>query len=676
MSCFNWLLYLASALAVIQNGLLVDSASDKKHRNGPVVNVTKHLIFPDFNLSYNPRMLNDVKLLGSAKLASKTSAIQIPDESHVTDLRHQAGRAIYSSSIRLLDPHTETPASFETTFSFQFHNASSPSAERIQTTQGGGYGNGGSGLAFVIVPDEFTVGRPGAWLAMLNDACEDDYKAIAIEFDTRLNPEFGDPNDNHVGINLGTIISTETINASDVGVFLNDGSVHRAWISYNGSRRWMDIRLGSDDGSYPSKPVFSGSLDLSPYLNEYMFVGFSASTGNHTQIHSVLSWNFTSVSQAFLRVPSMETCESKIVVTETPRAEPPGTFLIFIAVLALAIAVMLSLYYNSKRRNANSDSASIVLPEKKQRPRPPNKPRSFTISEISLATRSFGELEILGGGSKGVCYRGKLSNGCQVAVKRFSPQFLNSQGLDRRRLMKEIKGISRVRHPNLVSIRGWCQDKKETMVVYEFFSNGSLDKWLFGVGVLPWTRRFKVVRDVAEALSYLHSNQLAHKNLKTTNVFLDVSFRAVLGDFGFVLCGAESRKFESTVSQSTDVFEFGLFVLEVVGGRKRLEAELGELEERDLLDFTWRMHEIGEMRRVVDKRMGAVINLDQAIRVLEIGLLCTLNASKGRPSMEQVVEFLCMERPIPELPQTRPAALFPYNSTNALCTGYSCAPFK
>ncbi|KAL6184686.1 hypothetical protein ACLB2K_046086 [Fragaria x ananassa] len=193
MSCFNysfiWLLFLSSAL--------VASASDKKHHKGPVVTVTKQLTFPDFNLSYNPRILNDVKLLGSAKLASNTTAIQIPDESHVDDLRHQAGRAIYSSSIRLLDPHTETPASFETTFSFQFHNASSSSAERIEMTQSGGYGVGGSGLTFVIVPDEFTVGRPGAWLAMLNDACEDDYKVIAIEFDTRLNPEFGDPNDNH-----------------------------------------------------------------------------------------------------------------------------------------------------------------------------------------------------------------------------------------------------------------------------------------------------------------------------------------------------------------------------------------------------------------------------------------------------------------------------------------------
>ncbi|BFG23629.1 hypothetical protein CerSpe_099030 [Prunus speciosa] len=676
-------------LVFMEHTVLVHSGSDNKHRiHGPLVNVTKHLSFPDFSFSKNPRVLEDVKLLGSAKF-SASSAIQIPDDhdhdpphrngNHIDHLRHQAGRALYSSPIRLLDPHTQSPASFQTTFSFQFHNASSSSSSNFSANSSD---HGGSGLTFIIVPDEFTIGRPGPWLGMLNDACQDDYKAIAVEFDTRLNPEFGDPNDNHVGINLGTIVSTKTINASDVGVFLNDGSVHRAWIGYDGSRRWMEIHLGSDGGSNDSpalKPIFSGPLDLSPFLNEYMFVGFSASTGNHTQIHSVLSWNFSSTSQAFLWTPSVETCESNIIVhgrAGTTSAEPPGTFLIFVAVLVLVLAVVLSLYYNSRRKSTEISDTSIVLPEKKQRPRPPNKPRCFTISELSLATQSFSEYEFLGSGSRGVYYRGKLLNGCQVAVKRFSSQFLHSQGFDRRRLLKEIKGISQVRHPNLVPIRGWCQDQKETMVVYEFFPNGSLDKWLFGVGVLPWTRRFKVVKDVAEALSFLHSNQLSHKNLKTTSVFLDISFRAVLGDFGFVLCGAESKRFESAVSQSADVFEFGLFVLEVVGGRQRLEAELGQLEERYLLDFAWRMHEIDEMARVVDRRMGTVINLEQAIRVMQIGLLCTLNVTKGRPCMEQVVEFLCMERPIPELPPSRPVALFPYNSTGALCTGYSCASFK
>jgi serine/threonine protein kinase len=214
------------------------------------------------------------------------------------------------------------------------------------------------------------------------------------------------------------------------------------------------------------------------------------------------------------------------------------------------------------------------------------------------------------------------------------------------------------------------------MVVYDFYPNGSLDKWLFGAGVLPWTRRLKVVKDVADALSFLHSKQLAHKNMKTTSVFLDVSFRAVLGDFGFVLSSTESQRFEATVSQKADVFEFGIFVLEVVSGRGRLESELRQ-EERDLLDFAWRMHEIDEKARLVDRRMGSMVNLEQAIRVSEIGLLCTLNENKGRPCMEEAVEFLNLDGPIPELPPNRPVALFPYSSTNTgLCTGYSCTLFK
>jgi len=345
-----------------------------------------------------------------------------------------------------------------------------------------------------------------------------------------------------------------------------------------------------------------------------------------------------------------------------------------VAVVALALVVMLSMFLNSKRRHDESNNI-VVLPEIKQRPTPPNKPRRFTISEISSATRCFSELEILGSDSRAVYHRGKLSNGCQVAVKRFSAQFLNSQGFDRRRVLKEIGAMSRVRHPNLLPIRGWCQDNREVMVVYDFFTNGSLDKWLFGVGVLPWSRRFKAVKDVADALCFLHSKQLPHKNMKTSSVFLDLSFRAVLGDFGFVLSGTDSRQFESAVSQKVDVFEFGVFVLEVIAGRRRLDSEVDQ-KEKDLLDFAWRMHEIDEKVKVVDGRMGSVLNLKQAIRVLEIGLLCTVNETKGRPCMEEVVEFLSMEGPIPELPLTRPVSLFPYNSSTGLCIGYSCAPFK
>lgn len=619
-----------------------------------------------------------MKLLGSAKFSDEKGSLQIPNESEETDIRHQAGRGLYSFPIRLLDPITKTPASFQTTFSFQLNNLTTAS----DTSDYGG----GSGLTFIIVPDEFTVGRPGPWLGMLNDACESDYKAVAIEFDTRENPEFGDPNDNHVGINLGSIVSTKIINVSDIGVSLKDGFVHHAWIDYDGPQRRIDIRLGlANQDVYPTKPIFSEFMDLSPYLNEYMFVGFSAATGNHTQIHNILSWNFTSTSQAFLRYPSSETCQGKIMLEKTTtettatnenskRNETPRSFLIFMAAVVLALVVLIGFYFIGKHRKRAAKS-NTSIDEEIHRPRPPNKPRRFRFSELSSSTRSFNEIEVLGSDNRGVFYRGKLANGNQVALKRFSAQFLSTHGSDKKRLLKEIKVISHVRHPNLLPIRGWCQDNNEIVAVYDFVPNGSLDKWLFGAGVLPWTRRFKVIKDVADGLSFLHTKQLAHKNLKCSSVFLDVSFRAVLGDFGFVLMGAESKQFESVVCNGADVFEFGVIVLEVIGGRPRVEdTEEGKSEERNLLDFAWNLHEINDKVKLVDRRMGSLINLEQAIRVMEIGLLCTLNENKGRPTMEQVVEFLHnMEKPIPELPKTRPVALFPYNSANTgLCNNYSC----
>ncbi|KAK4431237.1 putative L-type lectin-domain containing receptor kinase S.7 [Sesamum alatum] len=634
-------------------------SSDKNSPSGPEINITKRISFPDFSPN-NPRTINqDISLLGSAAISTENGCVHIPE----TNLQYSAGRAIFSSPIRMLDPNTRTPASFTTTFSFQFKNPSNTS----------GYTSGG--LSFIIVPDEFTVGRAGPWLGMLNDACEDEYKEVAVEFDTRMNPEFGDPNDNHVGVNLGSIVSAAAVDASGFGVHLNDGSVHRAWITYDGPRKFLEIYLGPDGTVPPTRAIYSGNLDLSPYLNEYMFIGFSGSTGhNHTQVHSICSWNFTSVSKAFLRVPSSESCETKITLDsyKVVPSKTPSSFYIFVAVVVLLLVIMVNLYFNGKRKERNDSDEIAVVPKGKQRLSPPNRARKFSLAEISSATRGFGELQILGSDARSVTYKGTLLYGCNVVVKRFSSKFFSSRASDRRILIKEIKAIGKIRHPNIVSMRGWCFDRQETIVVYDFVPNGSLDKWLFGFGVLPWTRRFKVVKDVAEALSYLHSKDLAHKNVKTSSVFLDISFRALLGDFGFLLSSMESTRFESLVSQKVDVFEFGVLVLEVVSGRGR-RSEPGEL---DLLDLAWAMHESEEKAKLVDRRMGPVVNPDQAIRVLEIGLMCTLNDNKGRPSMEEVVEYLNLERPIPDLPQSRPVSLFPYSSTTGLCSGYSCTPFK
>ncbi|CAL0307771.1 unnamed protein product [Lupinus luteus] len=524
----------------------------------------------------------------------------------------------------------------------------------------------GSALTFILVPDEFTVGRLGPFLGMPNGTtCENGNKALAIDFvTTTKKPELVDSTNNENKY-LGTTFSARFINVSDVGVPLKDGFVHYVWITYDGPKKIMDIRLGTEREKFPFKPIFSEAIDLSPNLNEYMFVGFSASTGNNDQIHSILSWNFTSTSKAFIGFPSAESCESKVSVQnatteKTPnnknpkKDEIPPTFYIFMGGVALAAIVGFS-FILKRRGNAakpnNSSDAKV---------HPPNKPSQFTFSEFSLATRSFSEMEFLGGDTRGKYYKGKLSNGSSVAVKRFSNDFLNTHTSYRRRLLKEIATISNIRHPNLVLVKGWCEDNDEIMVAYEFVHNGSLEKWLFGTGVLPWARRLKVIKDVADGLKFLHTRKLAHKNLKCSSVFLDLSLRAVLGDFGFVLMGAEAIKSESLVSISADVFEFGVLVLEIVSGRKRVEKGMHEEKaiEVNLLDYAWKLHDTNEKVKLVDRKMGPLINMEQAIRVVEIGLVCTLKEKEGRPSMQEVVEFLLSrDKPIPNLPTTSHGAL-------------------
>ncbi|XP_047981138.1 probable L-type lectin-domain containing receptor kinase S.7 [Salvia hispanica] len=613
-------------ISIILSSTILAQSSHNNHKPGPEITLKKSLSFPTFG----PNNINqDITLLGSAAIPPQAGCIQIPDPENP---HSSAGRAIYASPVRLFDPSSCLPASFETTFSFRIRGPTS------------------GGLSFVIAPDELTTGRPGPWLGMLNDACEDDLKVVAVELDTRMNPEFGDPSDNHVGVNLGSIVSAASANASSAfGVRLNDGELHRASITYDGTNKSLSIFIGpglSDEKARPENTVFFNNIDLSPYLNEYMFIGFSGSTGDdsHPQIHSVCSWNFSSATRARLRVPSPESCASKIMVGDDGNipSKTPSSFYIFVAAVALVLMIMISLFFNRKKGESYefSDEMAVVGKEKK-RPVPPNRARKFSLAEIHSATRRFGESQVLGSDRNSVTYKGSLLNGSNVVVKRFSREVVIPV---RRRMMEEVKTIGKIRHPNIVPVRGWCFDNQETIVLYEFIGNGSLDKWLFGFGVVPWTRRFKVV--------------------KASSVFIDVSFRAVLGDFGFVLSlGEASARFEAMVSQKVDIFEFGVLMMEAVSGRGR---------ETGLLDLAWALHESGEKAKLVDRS----VNPDQAVRVMDVGLMCTLNENRGRPSMEEVVGYLNSETPLPDLPTTRPVSLFPYSSTTGLCSAYSCASFK
>ena len=654
-----------SSILIQENQVNIEAhkIASNHHHHGPPTNVTKTLCFPNFT----PITTTDhqLKLLGNARVSNQNGVVQIPDASSPTvDLTYQVGRAIYSSPIRLFDPLTNTPASFQTTFSFQL-NSTTTTGPATQYT-------GGGGLAFVLVPDEFTLGRSGPWLGFLNDACNH-YKAFAVEFDSSHDPELGDPNDDHVGINAGAAVSFKIamLPSSEAGVSLHDNSVQRAWIFYDSKHNLINIFLGLDGDPVPEKPILSSPLNLSPFLQEYMFVGFSASTGNSSQFHNIFSWNFSSVSQAFVQTRTNKICHKNLARQVSKFSaeynmntyyDPPSSFMIFVAVLGLSLLGLFSFYCNSQPRKSStltSYDISNVFLEKKRRPRPPSKPRRFSVLELSQATRRFSQVEVLESDSRGVLYRGTLRNGCRLGVKRFRTSQHYSLSWSRleygRRVLKRIGELTQVSHPSLAPIRGWCCDSAETIVVYDYYVNGSVERWMFGLGAISWTRRVEIIKDVGEALSFLHSKELVHGNVSTSSVFLDLNYAAILGDYGFVFStgrDGSSSSSSTVVEMKQDLFEFGILVLEIVAGKKAVDFDHdGGDHDRDnhddhemgLLEFALRMEEKGEMLKVVDERVLGINNCvdsEEAVRFVEIGLSCCRSEISKRPSMDEVVKLL------------------------------------
>ena len=160
-------------------------------------------------------------------------------------------------------------------------------------------------------------------------------------------------------------------------------------------------------------------------------------------------------------------------------------------------------------------------------------PKKFSYGQLSRATNNFSEEQKLGEGGFGGVYRGFLRDlNSYVAVKRISKG--SKQGI--KEYASEVRIISRLRHRNLVQLIGWCHEKKELLLVYEFMENGSLDSHLFQEKtMLTWAMRYKIAQGLASALLYLHEEWeqcVVHRDVKSSNVMLDSNFNAKLGDFG------------------------------------------------------------------------------------------------------------------------------------------------
>jgi serine/threonine protein kinase len=235
--------------------------------------------------------------------------------------------------------------------------------------------------------------------------------------------------------------------------------------------------------------------------------------------------------------------------------------------------------------------------------------------------------------------------------------------------------IGRLRHRNLVQLLGYCRRKGELILVYDYMPNGSLDKYLYddkNKPTLDWTQRFRIIKGVASGLLYIHEDWeqvVIHWDIKASNVLLDSEMNGRLGDFGLARLYDHGADPQTThvvgtmgylapelarsgkASPLTDVFAFGAFLLEVTCGRRPVEQAMQD-NQLMLVDWVLEHWQKGSLTKVIDARLHGNYNIDEAILVLKLGLLCSHPLPGARPSMRQVVQYLEGDMPFPELTPT------------------------
>ncbi|KAF8689297.1 hypothetical protein HU200_042092 [Digitaria exilis] len=283
------------------------------------------------------------------------------------------------------------------------------------------------------------------------------------------------------------------------------------------------------------------------------------------------------------------------------------------------------------------------------------------ISALRSATGDFAESNKLGEGGFGAVYKGTLPDGSDIAVKRLSKS--STQGVEH--LKNELGLVAKLKHKNLVSLVGLCLEQQERLLVYEFAPNRSLDLILFDTlkrEQLDWKKRYKIVNGIARGLQYLHEEshlKVVHRDIKASNILLDGNMNPKIADFGLArIFGRDQIQDVSkhvvgtygymapeyvtrgNYSVKSDVFSFGVMVLEIITGRKKSKHNSNPRQSEDLLTMVWEHWKAGRVLETIDPSMNGIFSEDDARRCAQIALLCVQDNPVDRPVMSSVVMML------------------------------------
>ncbi|TYG88327.1 hypothetical protein ES288_A12G013000v1 [Gossypium darwinii] len=623
-------------------------------------------------------------LLGTDSSSIDGGALQLTPDTTNDDMieihYNKSGRIMYNKPFRLWS-NDDSLGSFSTAFLINIFRDKSWTP--------------GHGLAFLIAPNISAMPHNsfGQWLGLTNASTDGsrDNHIVAIEFDTLRQPDF-ETDGNHIGLDINSVESKKVASLDEYNITLspNEGTNYSVWVDYNGTSKMMEVFIVKQGEDKPSDPILSDIIDLKEYVKQDSYFGFSGSTGYpQIQLNCVLKWS--------LDIDILPKDEGgnwlKIGLAI-------GVPVVTITISVMAIGIVCIVKHRRRRRKGSVEGGDDRFGKLKWLP---GMPREFKYKKLKKATNKFDESMKLGEGGFGIVYKGVLhlqdtknmnnnvsgrsNNHNQdiqvVAVKKFLRDSI--KGKDD--FLAELAIIHRLRHKNLVRLVGWCYEKGKLLLVYDFMPNGSLDDHLYGEsshGTLNWSHRYKILTGIASALHYLHNEydqKVVHRDLKPSNVLLDVDYNARLGDFGLARALENERHSYSELGLAgvpgtigyvapecfhtgkatveSDVFGFGAVVLEVVCGRSPVIKIPHQQDLYTLVDWVWMLHRKRRIIEAVDERLNNEFDVDEAKRLLLLGLACSHPTASERPQTQDIFQIMNGTLPVPHVPPFKPVFQWP-----------------
>eukprot|EP00246_Nothoceros_aenigmaticus_P003648 TRINITY_DN14826_c0_g1_i1.p1 TRINITY_DN14826_c0_g1~~TRINITY_DN14826_c0_g1_i1.p1 ORF type:complete len:756 (+),score=85.64 TRINITY_DN14826_c0_g1_i1:320-2587(+) len=451
-----------------------------------------------------------------------------------------------------------------------------------------------------------------------------------------------------------------------------EGSVPDSWVALPtlGSLKLLRLDHNRLQGVFPlwtfkikdstdlSCNYFTGNVPAGYNLTSW--TGNCFSDANSDDAHS----NSTCVDGT-----NAESCFSSNAAKTSKRKSNAAVIAVVSAVVVVLIVVgLLCLWRFKVRRNQrqkpiDQDPYSlrqIDLVPLKDRLTDPRGLKRFTLKELLKATSSFSKENEIGEGGFGKVYYAKLRTGDEVAIKKATPE--NTQGVAE--FQNEITLLSQVQHPNLLGIKGFCDDGGEQILVYEFMKNGNLHDCLSATlhgATLNWHKRLEIASQIASGLHYLHnesSPRIIHRDVKPSNILLDGNLVARLSDFGISKLSPESGTHVSTrpagtvgyldpdyymrrqLTTASDVYSFGVVLLELVTGQKAVDKTRGS-EEPNLAKWVHRRLKADGVQAVIDPLLKVRDYPEAAYEKLAwLALDCSAQERDSRPSITVVLRTL------------------------------------